>query len=104
MTETDQVKLILTYNVRRGSESAYRRFFMEEFLPQAQALGIVPTDAWHTAYGNYPVRLIGFVAADLATLRAARASDEWQTIIKRLESCTVGLRQRVVAFQGGFQW
>jgi hypothetical protein len=101
---SDQVKLLLSYDLKSGSENAYRRFIIEEFLPQVQTLGLTPTDAWHTAYGNYPIRLLGFVADDLETIRTTRASDEWKKLIQRLESYTVNLTQRVVPFRGGFQW
>ena len=101
---SEQVKLLIAYNIRGGSENAYRRFILEEFFPKAQALGLAPNDAWHTAYGKYPLRLIGFVADDLATLRAARTSDEWRQMIKQLETFTLNLSQRVVPFRGSFQW
>ncbi len=101
---SEQVKLLLSFNIKSGQEAAYRRFVLEEFLPQAQELGLLPTDAWHTAYGNYPSRLIGFVAEDLPTLRAARNSQRWQGLFKKLESYTGNLSQRVVPFRGGFQW
>jgi hypothetical protein len=100
----DPVKLLLAYNIKRGNENSYRRFIIEEFLPQAQALGLIPTDAWHTAYGNYPLLLLGFVADNLETVRAVRATNEWQKLIQRLESYTINLTQRVVLFRGGFQW
>jgi hypothetical protein len=100
----EQVKLLLSYDVRTGRENAYRRFIIEELLPQAQALGLVPTDAWHTAYGNYPTRLLGFVADDLATMRTVRATDQWQALIKKLGGYTGNLTERVVRLRGGFQW
>ncbi len=101
---SEQVKLLLSFNIKTGQETPYRRFILEEFLPQAQELGLLPTDAWHTAYGNYPSRLIGFVAEDLPTLRAARNSQRWQGLFKKLEGYTGNLSQRVVPFKGGFQW
>lgn len=101
---SDKVKLLLSFDVRAGQENDYRRFIMEEFLPKAQELGLAPTDAWHTAFGNYPSRLIGFVADDLATVRTARSSDQWQSLVKRLEDYTGRFTQRVVPFRGGFQW
>ena len=101
---SDQVKLLLSFDLRPGRENAYRRFVMEEFLPQAQALGLVPTDAWYTAYGEYPVRLIGFAADDLAGVRAARATVEWREMMERLEGYVLNLTVRVVPLRGGFQW
>jgi len=100
----EQVKLLLSYDIKTGRENAYRRFIQEEFLPQAQTLGLNPTDAWHTAYGKYPDRLIGFVADDLDTAKTARSSEEWHAMIKKLESYTANLTERVVPLRGGFQW
>lgn len=100
----NQVKLLLTYDVRAGRESAYRRFIVEEFLPQAQEIGLTPTDAWHTAWGKYPSLLLGLVAEDLEAAQRARATPKWQKLIKKLESFTGNLSVRVVHFTGGFQW
>lgn len=100
----EQVKLLLSYNIRSGKENAYRRFVLEELLPKAQEIGLMPTDAWHTAYGAYPTRLIGFVAEDLDGAQAALASDEWKALIRRLEGYATGLSRRLVRLQGGFQW
>ncbi len=100
----EQVKLLLTYDIRGGRENAYRRFVVEEFLPKAQELGLTPTDAWHTAYGKYPTRLLGFVADDLAAAHKALASEEWQTIMQHLAEHATNLSQRLVPFRGGFQW
>ena len=101
---SEQVKLLIAYDVRVGRENAYRRFVLEEFLPQAQALGLMPSDAWHTAYGDYPSRLLGFVAEDLATVLTARETPKWRELIEKLESHTGKLSQRVVRLHGGFQW
>ena len=100
----DQVKLLLSYDIKGGRENAYRRFILEEFLPKAQELGLVPTDAWHTAYGRYPTRLIGFVADDLSTAQAILARAEWQEMMQRLRDYTSHLSRRLVVFRGGFQW
>jgi len=99
-----QVKLLLAFDIRADRESAYRRFILGDFLPQAQALGLTPTDAWHTAYGNYPLRLLGFVAQDLAKARAVRASEQWKALIEKLAGYTRNLTQRLVWLKGGFQW
>ena len=99
----EQVKLLMSYDIRAGQETAYRRFIMEEFLPQAQELGLIPTDAWHTSFGSYPLRLLGFVANDLDAARTARETKQWQDLIHRLEGYTIHLKQKIVPFRGGFQ-
>ena len=101
---SEQVKLLISYDIRAGQENAYRRFILEDFLPQAQALGLVPTDAWHTAYGAYPLRLLGFVADNLQTAQTVRASEQWRKLMHQLSRYTDNLKQRLVPFSGGFQW
>jgi hypothetical protein len=101
---SEQVKLVLSYDIKPGQENAYRRFVLEDFLPQAQELGLMPTDAWHTAYGNYPSRLLAFVADDLDSMQAVRTKPEWQNMMKKLGNYTSNLNQRVILFHGGFQW
>lgn len=101
---SEQVKLLLSYDILSGKENAYRRFVVEELLPKAQELGLTPTDAWHTAYGSYPTRLIGFVAESLDAAHTALASGEWEALIRRLKGYTGDLSQRLVPLRGGFQW
>lgn len=100
----EQVKLLLSYDVRPGHEGAYRRFVLEELIPRVQELGLMPTDAWHTAYGDYPNRLLGFVADDADVARNAMASDEWAALMGRLEGYVSDLSRRLVLMRGGFQW
>ncbi len=101
---TEQVKLLLSFDIQDGVEQAYRRFVLEELLPQAQELGLIPTDAWHTAYGTYPARLLGLLADDLDSMKTVRSSRQWQELMHKLEGYTLNLTQRVVTFRNGFQW
>lgn len=101
---SEQVKLLLSYDIRPGKENGYRRFVLEDLLPKAQEIGLTPTDAWHTAYGNYPTRLIGFVAEDLDVAHAAVSSAEWKKLLGQLDGYAAGISQRLVRFRGGFQW
>lgn len=101
---SEQVKLLLSYDIQPGKENAYRRFVLEELLPKAQELGLTPTDAWQTAYGDYPARLIGFVAEDLDSAHTALESRVWRELLLRLQGLTDGFSQRLVRLRGGFQW
>lgn len=101
---SEQVKLLLSFNIRSGKENAYRRFVLEELLPKAQELGLTPTDAWHTAYGDYPARLIGFVAESLDAAHTALATSEWDALIRQLKGYASDLSQRLIPLRGGFQW
>ena len=57
-----EVKLLLVYNIRSHRETEYYRYVMGEFLPTLQNMGLYMTEGWHTAYGDYPVRLVVFQA------------------------------------------
>ncbi|MBM4459833.1 MAG: hypothetical protein FJ011_19070 [Chloroflexi bacterium] len=101
---SEQIKVLLSFDIRPGYENAYQRFVLEELLPTAQELGLAPTDIWHTAYGKYPDRLIGFVVDELATVRTARESQAWRNVMKGLEKYARNIGVRVVPLRGGFQW
>ena len=50
------------------AREAYLEYVLGEFVPGLASEGLAMSDAWHTAYGQYPLRLTGFVAPDLASL------------------------------------
>ncbi len=98
------LKLLLVYNVREHRAEDYYRFVMGEFLPRAQALGLVMTEGWQTAYGKYPARLIGFAAQDDDILRRAVLSSEWDSIETKLGEFVSNYERRVVAAKPNFQF
>ncbi len=53
------VKLLMSWNIRPRYEDEYFEFIVREFGPGLVALGIRPTDAWYTYYGDYPQILTG---------------------------------------------
>ncbi|MFQ5576352.1 MAG: hypothetical protein ACE5G8_05115 [Anaerolineae bacterium] len=77
-------KLLLSYNIKEHRLETYYRFIMGEFLPRAQALGLAMTEGWHTAYGDYPARLLIFRPDDNASVAQILQSDEWDAIETRL--------------------
>ncbi len=97
-------KLLMVYDVRPNRLEDYRRFVMGEFLPRAQALGLVMTEGWQTAYGTYPARLLAFAAQDEETFRRAIYSEEWDMIETRLGEFVLNYERRVVAAKPNFQF
>lgn len=97
------VKLLMKWNIRSGLEDEYFEFVMQEFAPGLMELGIQPTDAWYTAYGNHPQILTGGVAEDLPTLREALASQEWRELKLELLSYVTDYSQKTIRASGGFQ-
>ena len=104
VTTDTRVKLLMSYDILNDDEQAYYQYVLGEFLPKVQALGLIMTDAWHTAYGNYPARLISFVARDRAALNSILHLDEWKQLEERLQSFVAEYQIRVVPYRDRFQF
>ena len=85
MPSTDpRFKLILTYDVQQDMQDTYLQFMLGEFVPAVQSLGLQMTGAWHTAYGQYPIRLIEFIGEDQAAIEAVLETPLWNKMESRL--------------------
>jgi hypothetical protein len=98
------VKLILTYDPRPESGEAYFEYVLGEFVPSLKQHGLRMAEAWHTAYGSYPLRLSTFVAPDLGTLESILTSDSFLSLESRLLEFVDNYRRRVVEARVGFQF
>jgi hypothetical protein len=96
-------KLLMTWNIQPGREGEYFEFVVREFGPGLMKLGVRPTDAWYTQYGDRPQILTGGVAEDLESLLRALGSDEWRKLNKKLLSYVTDYRQKIIRASGGFQ-
>jgi len=96
-------KLLMTWNIRPGQEEEYFEFYVREFGPGLVKLGVRPTDAWYTQYGDRPQILTGGVAEDLEGLQRTLASDEWRKLKEKLLIHVTDYSQKVVRASGGFQ-
>jgi hypothetical protein len=104
VAEDNRVKLLMSYDILEDNQQTYYQYVLSEFLPKVQALGLVMVDAWHTAYGDYPARLLSFVARDRATLAAILVLDEWKQLEEKLKSFVVDYQLRVVPYRDRFQF
>lgn len=93
---SQQVKLILTYDILPEALDSYYRFMLGELVPAVQKLGLYMNGAWHTAYGNYPIRLVEFIAEDRAALSAVLDSPAWEQLETRLQEYIFNYRKKVV--------
>ena len=96
-------KLLMSWDIRPGKESEYFEFVVQEFGPGLMKLGVKPTDAWYTAYGDEPQILTGGVAEDLESLQEILGSFEWRTLKRKLLTFVTDYRQKVIPASGGFQ-
>ena len=96
-------KLLMSWDIRPGKESEYFEFVVQEFGPGLMKLGVNPTDAWYTAYGDEPQILTGGVTEDLESLQDILGSVEWRKLKRKLLTFVTDYRQKVIRASGGFQ-
>ena len=97
------VKLLMTWDIQQGKEEAYFEFVIKEFSPKLLSLGIQPTDAWYTVYGEASQILSGAVADDLETMNKVLAGEEWRELEQKLLKHVTNYTRKVVEASGGFQ-
>ena len=100
---TDKVKLLMSWNIRPDQEAKTFEFMAGELAPAIQQLGITPTEAWYTVYGDQPQILVGAVADDLVTMQAVLTSKEWQELMDKLDKYVRNREQKLVRAKGRLQ-
>jgi hypothetical protein len=96
-------KLLLSWDILPGREQEYFEFVVREFIPSIQALGLEPSDAWLTIYGNQPQILTGVQVKNLNSLNHIMTSQEWDHMITKLLDYVGNLKIRTVKARPGFQ-
>lgn len=103
MDEPTGLKLLVSYHVRPENQQEYHKFVMGRYLPTLQNLGFQMSEAWHTAYGNAPNRLIGLVCRDEDSMHMLLSSEEWESLNEQLEQYVTDLEYKFIPYRGGFQ-
>ncbi len=97
-------KMIVAYDVIPASQDNYYQFVLGEMVPAMQEMGVYMTEAWHTAFGEYPIRMVTFVAQDIETIYDMLESDRWNDLETRLRSFIRNYTRKVVPYRQGFQF
>ena len=98
-----QYKLLLSWDILPGREQEYFEFVVREFIPGIQALGLDPSDAWLTIYGNQPQILTGVQVNNLNSLNSVLSSQEWDSMVVKLLDYVENLEIKTVKGKPGFQ-
>lgn len=97
------VKLLMTWDILPGREQEYFEFVVREFIPEIQQLGLEPTDAWVTVYGNQPQILTSAKAGNNKSLNSILMSDGWDHLLTKLSDYVENLEFKKVYEKPGFQ-
>jgi len=96
-------KMIMAYDIIPATRDVYYQFVLGEFVPGLQEMGLFMTEAWHTAYGDHPLRMAIFVAEDMETITAAMESERWEDLETRLRRYVANYTCKIVPYRQGFQ-
>ena len=97
------VKLLMTWDIIPGQEQEYFEFVVREFIPGIQQLGLEPSDAWVTVYGNQPQILTSAEVHTKDSLSDILASMQWDQLVVRLSDYVENLTIKTVRTKPGFQ-
>jgi hypothetical protein len=98
------VKLLMTWDISPEREQEYFEFVIGEFIPGVQRLGLEPTEAWATIYGEYPQIMVAMLAPDLPDAQRVLNSVEWSRLREQLFTFVKNYTTKVVPAKGGFQF
>jgi len=97
------VKLLLTWDIISGREQEYFEFVVREFIPELQQLGLEPSDAWFTIYGNQPQITAEVQATNLAAIQRILKTAEWTSLVNRLLDYVENYTTKIVPARSGLQ-
>ncbi|NLH08448.1 MAG: hypothetical protein GX484_12690, partial [Chloroflexi bacterium] len=69
-----------------------------------QEMGVYMTEAWHTAYGDYPLRMAAFVTEDIETIYELLESERWHELEDQFRMYVRNFQLHVVPYRQGFQF
>lgn len=97
------VKLLMGWDIKRGVDAEYFEFVIRDFAPTLTQLGMLPSEAWFTIYGEGPQVLAGAVAQDLDTMQDIMQTAGWRELKTRLLEYVTNYRERIVEPTGTLQ-
>jgi hypothetical protein len=93
----------MTWDILPGREQEYFEFVVRDFIPGLQNLGMQPSDAWYTMYGEQPQIMAGAEIDSMDALQRILESPQWDELMDRLLEYVNNFDYKVVPSRSGFQ-
>jgi hypothetical protein len=97
------VKLLMTWDILPGREQEYFEFVVREFIPGVQRMGLEPSDAWFTMYGEQPQIMAVVQTSSINTLNRVLKSNDWEMLKRQLLDYVEDFKYKIVQARAGFQ-
>jgi len=98
------IKILMTWDIAPDKEGEYYEFVIRELIPGIQRLGLKPSEAWATIYGEYPQIQVALLAPDLEEARKVLSTEDWVKIKYQLFDYIENFDQKLVEAKKGFQF
>ena len=97
------VKLLLTWDILPGREQEYFEFVVRDFIPKVQKMGMEPSDAWFTVFGDQPQIMITMQSASMDNMEKILKSADWNALKSQLMDYIEDFKYKIVPARSGFQ-
>jgi hypothetical protein len=97
------VKILMTWDILPGREQEYFEFIVRDWIPGLQRIGMEPSDAWFTMFGNQPQIMAAAQVSSLGSLQKSINSPDWKELTQRLLDYVENFDFKVVQARSGFQ-
>ena len=97
------VKLLLTWDILPGREQEYFEFVVRDFIPKVQKMGMEPSDAWFTVFGDQPQIMITMQSASMDNMEKILKSADWTALKSQLMDDIDEFKYKIVPARPGFQ-
>lgn len=99
------VKILMSWDIAPEREQEeYFEFVIREWIPGIQRMGLEPTEAWATTYGEYPQIQVALLAADLSEAQRVLNSPDWTRLRDQLFTFVKNYSYKVVPAKTSFQF
>jgi hypothetical protein len=93
----------MTWDILPGREQEYFEFVVRDFIPGMQRVGMEPTDAWFTMYGDQPQIMAAAQMPSILSLQRILESQDWKSLTQQLMDYVENFEYKVVQARSGFQ-
>lgn len=97
------VKILMTWDILPGRDQEYFEFVVRDFIPSLQELGMTPSDAWFTMYGDQPQIMAAAEMESKDDIKDVLESAPWNELTLRLLDYVENFHYKIVPSRSGFQ-
>jgi hypothetical protein len=93
----------MNWDILPGREQEYFEFVVRDFIPAMQRLGMEPSDAWFTMYGDEPQIMVSAQMPSASSLQRIIGSEDWKNLTQQLLDYVENFKYKIVQARSGFQ-